>query len=121
MKFCFPLIDIDLSPKRVEILTKRIKVESGTVIPFQDRQIEEAIDYLLISPNAKIENVLKKVQKKIEFKKILDFNFIINTTKAGILLAIQTYVLHSNHMDKDELLEEETMTIIAACRKLNKV
>jgi len=96
MKFCFPLIDIDLSPKRVEILTKTIKAESGIAIPFQDRQIEEAIDYLLISPNAKIETVLKKVQKKIEFKKILDFYFIINTAKAGVLLSIQTYVLHNN-------------------------
>jgi hypothetical protein len=54
MKFCFPLIDIDLSPKRIEIITKSIKAENGMVVNFQDKSIEETIDYLLVSPNAKI-------------------------------------------------------------------
>ena len=46
-------------------MTKSIKIEEGIVLMFQDRQIEEVIDYLLVSPTAKIEAVLKKVNNKI--------------------------------------------------------
>lgn len=88
MKFCFPLVDIELSPKRIEIITRSIKGEDGIVINFQDKLIEETIDYLLVSPNAKIGALLKKLQAKIKFKKILDFNFILNSLREGVLLAI---------------------------------
>ncbi len=62
-------------------MMKSIKKEDGIVVLFQDRQIEEVIDYLLVSPTAKIEGVLKKIHNKIEFKDILDFNFVLNTLK----------------------------------------
>jgi hypothetical protein len=88
MKFCFPVTNIDLSPKRIEIITKTIQIEGGIVVLFQDKIIEEAIDYLLVSPTLRIDVALKKVEKKINFKEILDFNFILNSIREGVLLAI---------------------------------
>ncbi len=68
MSFCFPIIDIDLSPKRVEFMTKSILQQGGTVIQFKDQNIEKPIDYLLVNPKAPIQQILKQIGKKIQFK-----------------------------------------------------
>ena len=39
MAFCFPLIDIDLSPKRVEFMGRAIREEGGRVVAFKDQQV----------------------------------------------------------------------------------
>lgn len=87
MKFCFPLVDIDLSPKRVEIITKSIRAEQGVVLAYCDQPIEEPIDYLLVSPSAKIDALVNKISRKLKFGKIVDFNFILNSLREGVLLA----------------------------------
>lgn len=56
---------------------------------FQDKPFEEPVDYLLVSPSTKIEMVLHKVSKKIEFKEILDFNLILKSSREGVLLSIE--------------------------------
>jgi hypothetical protein len=54
MAFCFPHIDLDLSPKRVMFMTKSIVEEGGRVVAFHDQQIEEQVDYLLINPKVSV-------------------------------------------------------------------
>jgi hypothetical protein len=68
MSFCFPVIDIDLSPKRIECMSKTIKQEGGSILVFGDQYIEESVDYLLVNPKASIQMVLRKVAKKVVFR-----------------------------------------------------
>lgn len=88
MKFCFPVTNLDLSPKRIEIISKMIESNGGKVFVFQDKPFEEPVDYLLVSPSTRIDMVLHKVSKKIEFQKILDFNLILKSSREGVLLCI---------------------------------
>lgn len=94
MKFCFPVANLDLSPKRIEIISKMIENEGGKVFVFQDKPFEEPVDYLLVSPSTKIEMVLHKVSEKIEFKEILDFNLILKSSREGMLLSIEQHCLY---------------------------
>ena len=36
-KFCFPLVDVDLSPKRILIISKAIEAEKGIVVKYEDK------------------------------------------------------------------------------------
>jgi len=51
------------------------------VISFKDQQINEEIDYLLINPKVPLALILRKVEKKIVFKEILDFNFVLDSLR----------------------------------------
>lgn len=45
-------------------------------------------------PSVSIELVLNKIGDKIKFKEILDFNFVLNSVREGIVLAIEKYSLY---------------------------
>ena len=51
MSFCFPVINIELSPKRVEILKKAIKKMGGKVYENTERESKVEVDYILCSRN----------------------------------------------------------------------
>ena len=36
-KFCFPLVDVDLSPKRILIISKAIEAERGIIVKYEDK------------------------------------------------------------------------------------
>ena len=36
-RFCFPLVDVDLSPKRISIISKAIEAEKGIVVKYEDK------------------------------------------------------------------------------------
>ena len=87
-------MDVDLSPKRIECMKKSIVEESGKVIEFKDKIIEERVDYLLVNSKLPIPLVLKKIGDKINFKEILDYNFVLHCLREQVVLAISKYSLH---------------------------
>ena len=59
-------------------MTKSIISEGGRVQPFCDKQLSERVDYLLINPKVGVGNLLKRIENKIDFKLILDYNFVLH-------------------------------------------
>jgi hypothetical protein len=96
LSFCFPAIDIDLSPKRIQCMATQIKEEDGKVIAFHDKQIDQPVDYLLVNPKLPLPLLLRKINNKIKFKEILDYNFVLHCLREQILLAISNYSLYKN-------------------------
>lgn len=94
--FCFPIVDIDLSPKRVECMTKSIIFQGGKVVPFKEQGSCQFVDFLLVNPKAPIHLVLKKVHKKIDFRQILDYNFVLRCMREEVLLAISNFTIYRN-------------------------
>lgn len=62
-------------------MTKSIISEGGKVYTFCDKQLEERVDYLLINPKMAVGTLLKRIDNKIEFKMILDYNFVLHSLR----------------------------------------
>ena len=59
--FCIPHYDIDLTKKQGEHLTKQIETHGGKVLDEWDHLYFEPIEYVLISPKARVQTVQKKI------------------------------------------------------------
>ncbi len=73
---------------------KAIKEEGGRVVAFKDQQVSEEVDYLLVNPRMPVGGVLRKVERKVVFKEILDYNFVLDSLRESILLAVSGYSLY---------------------------
>ena len=113
MTFCFPVADIDLSPKRIECMSKSIREAEGTVIEFNGSQIEGPIDFLLINPKTPIGLVLRKVYGKITFREMLDYNFILRSLREETLLAINDFSCYKARQEQEEDDDEEKTVTLA--------
>lgn len=83
--FCFPLTDRDISPKQIELLSACITMEGGKVVEFKMNRIDQEIDFLLINPKLDPQVIINKLDGKVQFKEMLDFNFITDCLKEGRL------------------------------------
>jgi hypothetical protein len=63
--------------------------------------------------------VAKKLEGKMQYKFIMDFNYVINCLKEGVFLAIATYTLGTYQIEEDED-EKKTVTMTQALRKITK-
>jgi hypothetical protein len=63
--------------------------------------------------------VAKKLEGKMQYKFIMDFNYVINCLKEGVFLAIATYNLGTYQIEEDED-EKKTVTMTQALRKITK-
>jgi hypothetical protein len=61
---------------------------------------------VLISPIARVQSALDKVENKINFKKILDFNFIQHCLNEQRVFDETPYVIYDPKMD-DKLLKSQ--------------
>lgn len=88
---------------------------------FNDQLMGESVDYLLVNPKASIQMLLRKVNKKIIFREILDYNFIHHCIREGLLLAISKYSIYINRQfDQKEENEENTITMHCEPQKIVK-
>lgn len=51
--FCFPIVDREITPKQIELLSESITIEGGEVIEFKLMPVKQEIDFLLINPAMK--------------------------------------------------------------------
>lgn len=81
---------------QIELLSNSIEIEGGRVIKFNDRIIKDTVDFILINPLMKIENIKSKIDGKIAYKEILDYHCICDSLKDGNLKDFEKYSLYIN-------------------------
>lgn len=60
-------MDIELTPKTIELLTANIEIEGGKVSQFKGKVLDDHVNFILINKSMKISYVRDKVDKKIKY------------------------------------------------------
>lgn len=95
--FCFPILDLELTPKKIELLTETITASRGTVIKYTGKAMHSAVvDFLLVNPKMNIQTLRNKVDAQISYREILDYHFIVDSNRANQLLNYEKYSLYIN-------------------------
>jgi hypothetical protein len=94
--FCFPIVDVELTPKQIDLLSAGIASEGGRVLKFVGKPVSGHVDFVAINPKIPLENVLPKIQGKLSFKEVISYRFVTDSLKAKRALDFEKYSLYIN-------------------------
>lgn len=94
--FSFPIVDIELTPKQIDILSDNISKEGGRVVKFVGKVVETPIDFIAVNPKLPIESVQEKIKGKLSYREIIDYHFVTDSLKADKLQNFERYSLFIN-------------------------
>jgi hypothetical protein len=96
LAFCFPVVDLELTPKQIELMSENIVNEGGKVVKFAGKAVSELVDYVAVNPKLEINSVISKIEVKLPYREIVDYHFITNSLKGKYLQNAEKYSLHIN-------------------------
>lgn len=114
--FCFPIVDLELTPKQIDLLSSSISREGGRVLKFAGQPVSGTVDFVAVNPKLPIDSVREKIKEKITYKEIIDYHFVTDSLKAGRIQNFETFSLYINI----EELEAEAQEVASEERPSKK-
>lgn len=66
--FCFPIVDLELTPKQIDLLSSSIMREAGRVIKFVGKAVSGPIDFVAVNPKLPLNTIKEKIDGKLAYR-----------------------------------------------------